>query len=179
MSQNARRPILFIILLAIAGGFQPLHGEQVQLILILGSPRQSVEIPDESGRTRGARFEADARIFEDGQARGSARLKQGNDDYEFSFRRASWVVDAGMVLRLTLEGRGVKTSGHREEEFDFVATVTPSASSTGGIIIYDIQDGFVYTKPSFAAEGTMELVTGPGFPEHRPGHRSGARSQPM
>lgn len=84
-----------------------------------------------------------------------------------------------MVLRLTLEGRGVKSSGHREEEFDFVATVTPSASSTGGIIIYDIQDGFVYTTPSFAAEGTMELVTGPGFPEHRPGYRSGARSQPM
>ena len=110
-----------------------------------------------------ARFEADARILDDGQARGSARLKQGNENYEFSFRRASWVVDAGVVQRLTLEGRGVKTSGNREEEFDFVATVTPSASSNqGGIIIYDIQDGSAYAKPSFAAEGTMDLVTASG-----------------
>lgn len=161
MSRTACRSI-FVIALALAGGFELLRGEQVQLILILGSPRQLVEIPDENGRLRLARFEADARVFDDGQARGSARLKQGSEEYEFSFRRASWVVDADVIQRLTLEGRGVKTSGHREEEFDFVATVTPSASSTPDIIIYDIQDGFVYTKPSFAAEGTMELVTAPG-----------------
>lgn len=162
MSRTACRSILFIVVLALAGAFEPLRGEQVQLILILGSPRQLVEVPDENGRLRLARFEADARIFEDGQARGGARLKQGNEDYEFSFRRASWVVDAGVVQRLTLEGRGVKASGNREEEFDFVATVTPSASSASGIAIYDIQDGFVYRKPSFAAEGTMDLVTASG-----------------
>lgn len=163
MSRTACRSILVIVLLALAGAFEPLRGEQVQLILILGSPRQLVELPDENGRLRLARFEADARILDDGQARGGAQLKLGNEDYEFSFRRASWVVDAGVVQRLTLEGRGVKTSGNREEEFDFVATVTPSASSNqGDIIIYDIQDSFVYTKPPFAAEGTMDLVTASG-----------------
>ena len=164
MSRTARWSIFFIVLLALAGTFAPLRGEQVQLILILGSPRQLVEIPDENGRLRLARFEADARILDDGQARGSARLKLGNEDYAFSFRRASWVVDGDVVQRLTLEGRGVKTSGNREEEFDFVATVTPSGSSSSGIIIYDIQDGFVYTKPSIAAEGTMDLVVAPGAP---------------
>ena len=75
MSRTARWSIVFIVLIATAGAFEPLRGEQVQLILILGSPRQLVEVPDENGRLRLARFEADARILDDGQARGSARLK--------------------------------------------------------------------------------------------------------
>jgi len=164
MSRTARWSVFCVVFAGVAGASVPVaHSEQVhlQLVLMLNSPRQLIEIPDERGRLRLARFEATARVYQDGQARGGALLEQGNENYEFTFERAELVAEADVVQRLTLWGRGLKISGSKEQEFDFVAQVTPSAAGPD-IIDYDLEDGFVYVKPTFEAEGTMDVVAATG-----------------
>ncbi len=59
-----------------------------QLVLIVYSPRQMVEVPDADGIVRLARFEANVRAYEDGSGRGGAVLHVGGKErYEFRFER--------------------------------------------------------------------------------------------
>jgi len=125
-------------------------------IIVMHAPQQLVELPDDRGRLRLWRFQANARVDDTGRAVGGAVLERGGTRYEFSFRTGSHVADQERVV-LTLNGVGVKTVGNREEEFDFVATATQSATQPD-IIIYDIQDGAPYgNKPPFQAEGTITI----------------------
>ena len=125
-------------------------------IILMNAPQQLVELPDDRGRLRLWRFQANARVDDTGRAMGGAVVERGGTQYEFSFRTGSYVADEARVV-LTLNGVGVKTVRNQEEEFDFVATATQSAAE-GGIIIYDIQQvsGW-WDKPPFQALGTITI----------------------
>jgi hypothetical protein len=141
---------------ALVAAFAPtLQGQgQITWIILLNSPQQLVEIPDDRDRVRLWRFQANARLADDGRAHGGAILERGSERYEFAFRSGSYAEDGDRVV-LTLNGVGIATQGKQEQEFPFSATATQAAGNSGGIIIYDIQDGFVYHKPPFQAEGTI------------------------
>ena len=125
-------------------------------IILMNAPQQLIELPDDRGRLRLWRFQANARVDDTGRAMGGAVVERGGTRYEFSFRTGSHVADEERVV-LTLNGVGVKTVRNQEEEFDFVATATQSAIESG-IVIYDIQDGFPWGgKPTFQAQGTITI----------------------
>lgn len=136
---------------------------QSRMVLLVHSPQQLVEIPDARGRTRLWRFEANLRKDDSGRITGGMVLERANERFEFRVLHMEAFVEGDEVRRVFVDGRGLKTSGNRSEDFEFTGTVEPSAAG-GTILIYDIKDGFVDPPatpdgPPFEADGRMELVT--------------------
>ena len=155
MSRRQRWFIGTAVFIVLAGtSAAPLHGQLAVVVLQLKSPQQLVEIPDDRGRTRLWRFEAHFQKYDSGRTTGGMKLERASELYEFRVTQIDALVEGGEVLRVVFEGRGLKTSGNRSEDFEFTGTVEPAAAG-GDILIYDIQDGFVYEKPSFEAEGAL------------------------
>lgn len=152
------RSLLCVAVFSLIGVLAPVHGQTATLIFIMQSPSQVVEVEDDKGRLRPAQFEANVRVHDDGRVNGGAILDQRNVRFEFRFDRMTRLdVEEGVVRHVVLEGWGVRIDGNREQEFEFVANVTP-VPGQGGILIYDIQDGFVYEKAAFEALGTLRLA---------------------
>lgn len=102
-----------------------LHGQSDTWIIHYNVPQQRVQIADDRGRLRMWRFEANAHIWEDGRARGTALLERGGEDYELEYQSATWVFnEAGSVASVTFVGEGVRTSGNRDQGFGFVEMVS-------------------------------------------------------
>jgi hypothetical protein len=139
----------------------PGWGQYTQYTAVLSSPRQTIDVPDEGGRIRHARFEATAETQADGTARGVALLSQGSEKLEFRFERVTnLVVENGAVRQLVLEGLGTKTSGNVAQEFGFVATIEPQACCQDDLI-WDLKDGFVTPDRRFAAQGSVRATASP------------------
>jgi hypothetical protein len=156
-SRTFGRVFLGVVTAALLSASSVFHGQTSpdrMLLVILHSPEQIVHIPDEEWS-----FKAGARLFYDGTARGGAVRERGAERYEFWSHAGRYEAE---TETLTLTGEGMKTTGRQEQEFEFVATVSPSASG-GDILIYDIKDGFVYEKEAFEAEGRKWFCDSCGY----------------
>jgi hypothetical protein len=162
MSLTTRWSVYCAVVVALVSASAQAGHTQSRMVLRVHSPQQLVEIPDARGRTRLWRFEANLRKDDAGRITGGMVLERANERFEFRALRMEAFVEGDEVRRVFVDGRGLKTSGNRSEDFEFTGTVEPSAA--GGVLIYDIKDGFVDPPatpdgPPFEAEGRMDLVT--------------------
>lgn len=135
----------------------PLHGRDDETmfdVILLKAPPQLVEIADERGRDRLWHFEASVvSEVESGRIRGGMVLERANVRLEFRPVQVEAFVEDGQVRRAEMTGRGLKTTGNRDEDFAFTATIELVPQGEHFYVRIHQQDG----DYAFEADGTLTV----------------------